>query len=129
MTNMIAASVVVSHPKPVILAIFAITYLGVAAGRVPGLKLNRVGIALLGANGFPALSVPAGFTTEVYDRVPDKDAEGGTRMIGPIAAKLPVNVDFLGKPFDEATLFRIAGAYEAATRHRQAPAGFGPVKK
>ncbi|WP_428385921.1 amidase [Nevskia ramosa] len=84
---------------------------------------------LLGANGFPALSVPAGFTTEVYDRVPDKDAEGGTKMIGPIAAKLPVNVDFLGKPFDEATLFRIAGAYEAATRHRQAPPGFGPVKK
>src|SRR6202012_2704712 len=24
---------------------------------------------LLGANGFPAISVPAGFTTEVYDRV------------------------------------------------------------
>jgi Na+/H+ antiporter NhaD/arsenite permease-like protein len=35
--------------KPVILAIFAITYLGIALGRVPGLKLNRVGIALLGA--------------------------------------------------------------------------------
>ncbi|MGD1086114.1 MAG: SLC13 family permease [Verrucomicrobiota bacterium] len=29
--------------------IFAITYLGIALGRVPGLKLNRVGIALLGA--------------------------------------------------------------------------------
>ncbi len=35
--------------KPVILAIFAITYAGIALGRVPGLKLNRVGIALLGA--------------------------------------------------------------------------------
>jgi Na+/H+ antiporter NhaD/arsenite permease-like protein len=35
--------------KPVILAIFAITYLGIAIGRVPGLKLNRVGIVLLGA--------------------------------------------------------------------------------
>src|ERR1035438_4120688 len=32
-----------------VLAVFAITYLGIAAGRVPGLKLNRVGIALLGA--------------------------------------------------------------------------------
>jgi Na+/H+ antiporter NhaD/arsenite permease-like protein len=32
-----------------ILLIFAITYLGLAMGRVPGLKLNRVGIALLGA--------------------------------------------------------------------------------
>jgi Na+/H+ antiporter NhaD/arsenite permease-like protein len=38
-----------ARPQPVILAIFAITYLGIAAGRVPGLKLNRVGIALLGA--------------------------------------------------------------------------------
>jgi Na+/H+ antiporter NhaD/arsenite permease-like protein len=38
-----------ASPKPVILAIFAVTYLGIAMGRVPGLKLNRVGIALLGA--------------------------------------------------------------------------------
>jgi Na+/H+ antiporter NhaD/arsenite permease-like protein len=35
--------------EPVILAIFAITYIGIAMGRVPGLKLNRAGIALLGA--------------------------------------------------------------------------------
>ena len=35
--------------EPVILAIFAITYLGIAMGHVPGLKLNRAGIALLGA--------------------------------------------------------------------------------
>ncbi len=32
-----------------ILVIFALTYLGIAMGHVPGLKLNRVGIALLGA--------------------------------------------------------------------------------
>jgi len=37
------------HEKPVILAIFAITYIGIAMGHVPGLKLNRVGIALLGS--------------------------------------------------------------------------------
>jgi Na+/H+ antiporter NhaD/arsenite permease-like protein len=35
--------------RPVILAIFVLTYVGVAIGRIPGLKLNRVGIALLGA--------------------------------------------------------------------------------
>jgi Na+/H+ antiporter NhaD/arsenite permease-like protein len=35
--------------KGIVLAIFAITYLGIAIGRVPGLKLNRVGIVLLGA--------------------------------------------------------------------------------
>lgn len=39
-----------SHPHaPTVLAIFALTYLGIALGRVPGLKLNRTGIALLGA--------------------------------------------------------------------------------
>ncbi len=37
------------HAKPALLVIFAITYLGIAMGHVPGLKLNRVGIALLGA--------------------------------------------------------------------------------
>jgi len=35
--------------EPVILAIFAITYIGIAMGHVPGLKLNRAGIVLLGA--------------------------------------------------------------------------------
>ncbi len=42
-----------SAPNPVhalpVLVIFALTYLGIAAGRVPGLKLDRTGIALLGA--------------------------------------------------------------------------------
>src|SRR5580698_6931292 len=32
-----------------ILLIFAITYAGLAMGRIPGLKMNRAGIALLGA--------------------------------------------------------------------------------
>jgi len=35
--------------KPAVLTIFALTYLGIAAGRVPGLKLDRTGIVLLGA--------------------------------------------------------------------------------
>jgi len=38
-----------AYQRPVILAIFAITYLGIAMGHVPGLKLNRVGIVMLGA--------------------------------------------------------------------------------
>jgi Na+/H+ antiporter NhaD/arsenite permease-like protein len=35
--------------RPFVLAIFVLTYVGLAAGRIPGLKLNRTGIALLGA--------------------------------------------------------------------------------
>jgi Na+/H+ antiporter NhaD/arsenite permease-like protein len=39
------------EPVKAILTIFAMTYIGIAIGRIPGLKLNRVGIALLGAIG------------------------------------------------------------------------------
>ena len=35
--------------RPIVLAIFALTYLGIAVGRVPGLKLDRTGIVMLGA--------------------------------------------------------------------------------
>ena len=42
-------------PTNLILAIFAVTYIGIAVGHVPGLKLNRVGIALLGAIGMMIL--------------------------------------------------------------------------
>lgn len=83
---------------------------------------------LLGANGFPAITVPAGFTTQVFDRVPDADAPGKTRLVGPIAARLPVGVDFMARPFDEPMLFRIASAYERTTHHRTPPVGYGPVK-
>jgi Na+/H+ antiporter NhaD/arsenite permease-like protein len=37
-----------SHSRAIV-SVFAITYLGVAAGHVPGLRVNRTGIALLGA--------------------------------------------------------------------------------
>jgi Asp-tRNA(Asn)/Glu-tRNA(Gln) amidotransferase A subunit family amidase len=81
----------------------------------------------LGRLGFPAITVPAGFTTHVYDRVRDANAPGGTRLVGPVPEKLPVGLDILAMPFGEATLFRIASAYEAATRHRIPPPEFGPL--
>ncbi len=86
---------------------------------------NPIGWSLIGQQGFPAITVPAGFTTEVWDRV--RDANGGTRSVGPVPARLPVGVDFIARPFDEAMLFRIASAYEAATRHRRPPPEFGPL--
>lgn len=82
---------------------------------------------LLGTQGFPAITVPAGFTTHVFDRVRDPSAPGGTRLVGPVPAELPVGIDFLGMPFNEGTILKIASAYEAATKHRRPPADFGPL--
>jgi Asp-tRNA(Asn)/Glu-tRNA(Gln) amidotransferase A subunit family amidase len=83
--------------------------------------------SFLGTQGFPELGVPAGWTTQVYDRVRDASAPGGTRLMDPVPAKLPLSVMFFGRPFSEPTLFKIAAAYEAATHHREPPADFGPV--
>lgn len=73
------------------------------------------------SRGFPAMTVPAGFTTQVYDRAADRS------LLPPKPAKLPVGIDFLGLPFGEPTLFAIASAYEAATRNRIPPPDFGPL--
>jgi Asp-tRNA(Asn)/Glu-tRNA(Gln) amidotransferase A subunit family amidase len=49
--------------------------------------------------GFPALTVPAGFTTD----------------------GLPVGLELLGHPFTEATLLRLGYAYEQGTHRREPP--------
>ncbi|OLS33550.1 amidase [Bacillus sp. MRMR6] len=50
-------------------------------------------------SGFPAISVPAGFS------------DNG----------LPVGLEMLGKEFDEATLIKLAYSYQEGTKHRKAP--------
>ena len=52
---------------------------------------------LAAASGFPAITVPAGFA----------------------AAGLPVGLELMGQPFDEANLLRMAYAYEQATQWRR----------
>ena len=53
------------------------------------------------STGFPAITVPMGFT------------RGNT---------LPAGLQFLGRPWDERTVIRLAYAYEQGTHHRRAPA-------
>ena len=50
--------------------------------------------------GFPAITVPAGFTTD----------------------GLPVGIELMARPFAELMLFRFANAYEQGTHHRRPPA-------
>jgi Asp-tRNA(Asn)/Glu-tRNA(Gln) amidotransferase A subunit family amidase len=87
-------------------------------GRTP------IGWSLIGQQGFPVITVPAGFARSIWDRVTEGNS---TRLVGPVSAALPVGVDFIARPFDEPLLFRIASAYEAATRHRRPPPDFGPL--
>ena len=101
----------------------------------------------LGTQGFPAITVPAGFTTMVYDREADPappsepaaprrgrgfDDEGRpapvpSHLIGPFPAELPFGIDFLARPFGEPTILKIAAAYEQATKLRRPPPDFGPL--
>jgi amidase len=57
-------------------------------------------------SGFPAITVPMGFTYDV----------------------LPAGLTFLGKLFDEPTLIKYAYAYEQATKHRHPPDKFPALK-
>jgi len=75
----------------------------------------------ISSRGFPSMTVPAGFTTNVYDR----DESGALLPAKP--AVLPVGVEFLALPFEESTLFNIGSAYEHATHHRRQPPEFGPL--
>ncbi len=79
-------------------------------------------------SGFPAIVVPAGFTRVVYDRVPDHNDPNGSQLEGPKPDQMPVAMEFLARPFDEALLLEIASAYEAGTKHRRPPKAFGPLK-
>jgi Asp-tRNA(Asn)/Glu-tRNA(Gln) amidotransferase A subunit family amidase len=75
----------------------------------------------ISSKGFPAMTVPAGFTTQVYDRGQDGS------LLPPKAAKLPVGIQLLALPFNEQKLFTIGSAYEAVTANRIPPAEFGPL--
>ncbi|MDA2935554.1 hypothetical protein MYX82_14645, partial [Acidobacteria bacterium AH-259-D05] len=81
-------------------------------------------------SGLPAISVPAGFTREVYDRAAVVAEDGSKKagdLVGPKPIELPVSIDFLGRPFGEPVLIRIAAAYEGGTWHRHPPQSLGAL--
>ena len=87
------------------------------------------GNILSSQTGFPSIIVPAGFTTVVYDWVPDPADSKKTILGAPVRASVPVAMEFLGVPFSESVLLKLAAGYENATRHRRPPADFPPLSK
>ena len=70
---------------------------------VAGLGNNR---RLSPVLGFPAVTLPAGFTTD----------------------GLPVGIEFMARPYAEATLFKFGYAWEQGTHHRKPPASTPPLR-
>jgi amidase len=84
--------------------------------------------------GTPEVFVPAGFNDVSYETkfALSADATKYENVPGTeptkLANPLPFNIGFWAGPGEEATILKVASAYEAATKHRKAPPGFGPVK-
>ena len=57
--------------------------------------------------------------------VPDAGLPAVTVPMGYWQARLPVGLQFAGRPYSEGTLIELAYAYEQRTRHRRPPEGFG----
>jgi amidase len=67
-------------------------------------QVDRNGF-MASSSGLPAITVPGGFSD------PTEDAPIG----------VPIGVEFLGRPFDEPLLFKLASGFEAATKNRKDP--------
>ena len=74
-------------------------------------QVDRNGV-LASVTGFPAITVPAGFS-------PPTDS-------APIG--VPVGIEFLGRPWSEGELLRIAYAFEKATHFRRPPRSTPPLQ-
>lgn len=85
------------------------------------LYLEDIFVTAVSLSGLPAVSVPCGFAKrDEKPRHPAK-SESGSR---PKASgkQLPIGMQIIGKHFDEATILRLAHAYEQATPwHTQSP--------
>jgi amidase len=73
-------------------------------------QLERNGV-LSNGSGFPAITLPAGFST------PTASAPLG----------VPVGLELLGREWSEGTLIRLGYAFEQAAGHRKAPASTPPL--
>jgi amidase len=84
--------------------------------------------------GGPEIAIPAGYNQVVYDaHYVLSDDKKSYRLVtgtekGLLNRPMPVSMLFWAGPGDEPAILKAAGAYEAATKHRAPPSGFGPLK-
>ena len=58
---------------------------------------------------------------------PDTGLPAATVPMGFSYGRYPAGLQILGRPFEEAAIFRVARGYERATRHRRPPERFPPL--
>ena len=58
---------------------------------------------------------------------PDTGLPAATVPMGFSYGRFPAGLQILARPFDEATIFRVARGYERTTAHRRPPEGFPPL--
>jgi aspartyl-tRNA(Asn)/glutamyl-tRNA(Gln) amidotransferase subunit A len=66
-------------------------------------------------SGLPAISVPCGFTRGTAAPKPADSPSSDGGPAAPAPAALPIGLQLMGRRFDEATLLRVADAYERDT--------------
>lgn len=75
----------------------------------------------IASKGFPAISIPDGFSQTVYDL----DENGNP--LPPTHEALPAAIELIALPFQEQKLFDIGSAYQDTTQARRMPPDFGPL--
>ena len=83
--------------------------------------------------GIPQIIVPAGYNQIIYEPQFALSADkrryyyvGGTEQ-SLLPRPMPISMMLWAGPGEEPTLFKIASAYEASTKHRVPPTDFGPL--
>ena len=86
--------------------------------------------------GIPEITVPAGFHSVMYEpKFELNDKQDAYRSVANETTRttlkhaMPYGISFWAGAGEEPVVIEVASIYEQATKHRVAPAGFGPVKK
>lgn len=109
---------------------------------VPTPKIQGPNVGAISLDGItpffqiPRVVVPAGVTRTIVEPVYalNEDRSDYLAVLPPKAKPtplkhpLPVSITFFAGQGEEPVLIRVATAYESATRHRQPPPAFGPLR-